>query len=274
MSAHDFPPELILVSARPWTAPRLVFFDLDGVLTLEKEYFERSWALLLRRLTERDMSVTFGDLTDDDVVGGALFRQETKGSLPAVRIEKMRNRVASLSPGESLPPLQACLHLWIDSIREQQLAEYGPGNPGGLTFEDYLIDGARQLLEYLSERPQHVHIVTANVQSQATWIAERVGISDLLDGVIGYPDLPTESQLSKTKATILADTISKHGCEAHEAVFIGDGYSDIRFGRQASVPTLGIANDAANRKKLLREKPDYLVQDTATLCRLKEMLFA
>ena len=119
-----------------------------------------------------------------------------------------------------------------------------------------------------------MYIVTANVNLQANWIVQQLGIGSLITDVIGYPGIPkTEEEREVTKKTILEERMSAHECKSAQAVLIGDGHSDIKFGNQAGVFTIGVINNPENRIKLENENPDLLVKRTAVLLQMRDLLF-
>ena len=105
----------------------------------------------------------------------------------------------------SLPPpaVDECRHVFYSAVQEQQLAQFGTN------FEEYLLAGARDLLQLLSQqRNKKVVLVTANEQPQAEWVTEKVDIAKYFTDVIGYPTVMDEGQ-SLSKATIMADYLQR-----------------------------------------------------------------
>mmetsp|Transcript_17852 Transcript_17852/g.32375 ORF Transcript_17852/g.32375 Transcript_17852/m.32375 type:complete len:350 (-) Transcript_17852:43-1092(-) len=248
---------LITVQGGSLSGLEVVFFDMDGVLTKECSYFERAWALLIRQLLSLDPAATLDDLSDEDLEAGLAFRKRTKGGLPAARIQLLLSQREALHPSEPSCTVDDCRKVFYDAVQLQQTREWGSD------WEAYLLPGARELLAHLQPHCRVV-LVTANEQPQAEWVTKQADIAKYFHEVIGYP-IAVDADVEVTKATLMTKVLQATGVSPDRAAFIGDGVSDVRFGQQVKVWTIGVANDLANGKALVAHKPNFLVCRTADL---------
>ena len=83
---------------------------------------------------------------------------------------------------------------------------------------------------------------------------DKMKIGDLFDEVYG-------AENGKSKDDVLADVLAKKGLMAEEAVYVGDRFSDVRFGKKAGMKTVAISNSCSwsSLKELWKERPDFVV---------------
>jgi phosphoglycolate phosphatase-like HAD superfamily hydrolase len=234
------------ITGKKWPVAPIMVFDLDGVITREKGYFEKAWALLWRQIIKNEKA-EIKDLTAEDLQEGSNFRKSTKGGLLFDRISKLIEQSEHFHAEEDIHKF---LNLFVDSVRGQQLVDFMEDN-----FEEYLEEDVRDFLLFLDNLEIPCYIITANIQEQLEWIADKLDIKEFFSGLYGYPK--DDSQI--TKKDFLEMIIDANSALPRSVVFVGDGTSDMFFGKQAGVLTVGVADDDEKSQQLIAAGADITV---------------
>jgi phosphoglycolate phosphatase-like HAD superfamily hydrolase len=253
---------LISKAGRVWSSPLAVGFDMDGVITKEIGYFSRTWATLFRRAL-KDPNARIGDISPSDLAFGKSFRRETKGGVLMQRVKLFTERVKVDDKETNPVKLQ---DTYITLLRQQITSQF-EGN-----FGEYLLEGADAVLAELQSKGIPAHLITANIQPQAEWMADKLGIRGRFKTINGYPMSVVDGK-EPTKTSIILRILEASDIEPASFLFIGDGTSDIRFGQDAGVATLGVANNFENGCRLIDAGTDFIATNTKTLAALNGILF-
>lgn len=125
----------------------------------------------------------------------------------------------------------------------------------------HAIDGARTTLESLRARGCICAIVTSKKEINATAQMAYIGISDLIDVLIG----PEKTTAHKPDPAPVEHALRAIGCAPEDALMIGDSPNDIYCGKNAHVDTAGVRFTACNLDSLLAAEPTYMISHLSEL---------
>jgi len=235
------------ITGKKWPVAPIMVFDLDGVITKEKGYFEKAWALLWRQIIKNEKG-DINELNDDDLRQGADFRKSTKGGLLFNRISKLIERSEHFHEEEDIHKF---LEIFVESVRGQQLMDFMEDN-----FEEYLEKDVRDFLLFLDNLEIPCYIITANIQEQLEWVTSKLDIEHFFTGLYGYPR--DDSHI--TKQDYLNNIIEANSALPRSVVFVGDGASDMVYGKKAGVLTVGVSDNDEKSRELIEAGADIMVE--------------
>lgn len=242
-------------------APRTAFvFDFDGVLLHECGMVETGYAWLARAVREGNWDIHDHDVTERDVSEVRALRPVIKGKPPVEKVTIFWSRFGS---GSRLPfSPETAVERWFSFVKDRIQCRFGR-NPSL-----YLIPGAADMVKAAKEYGP-VFGLTANIQSQADFLMEFVGLSPCFDRIVGYA--PSAGP-GTDKGAMLADLLALHGVDPQETAFIGDGTSDMRAAHRAGALAVGIANDLQNGRGLIEADCGVIATDSRVGRTLVEFL--
>lgn len=97
--------------------------------------------------------------------------------------------------------------------------------------------------------------------------AKLLGVKDLFKEIIGAEGF-------KAKDKILLDLFKKYKLKPKEVIYIGDRFSDVEYAKKAGCVSVAIHNKCSwsTKKRILAEKPDFIVRDFYGLKKAVEKL--
>ncbi|MBM5806010.1 MAG: HAD-IA family hydrolase [Candidatus Verstraetearchaeota archaeon] len=140
-------------------------------------------------------------------------------------------------------------------------------------FEDYkksymnfirhtkVLPNACEALEDARSRGLKMALVTTKSRENAEMISKFFGMRKFFDVVLGFEDT-TEHKPSPepiSKAAFLLDL------KPEAVVVVGDTEMDVRAGRRAGSATVAVTTGVTPLERLLREKPDYLINSLSEM---------
>lgn len=123
------------------------------------------------------------------------------------------------------------------------------------------IDGARATLQALHDAGCINAIVTSKKEVNAQAQMAHIGISDLIDLLVG----PEKTTAHKPDPAPILYTIDALGVDASECLMIGDSPNDILCGKNAHVDTAGVRFTAVDLDSLLATHPTYMISHLSDL---------
>lgn len=123
------------------------------------------------------------------------------------------------------------------------------------------IEGARDTLQALHDAGCINAIVTSKKEENARTQMAHIGISDLIDILVG----PEKTTAHKPDPAPVLYTLDALGVSAEECLMIGDSPNDILCGKNAHVDTAGVRFTAVDLDSLLATQPTYMISHLSEL---------
>lgn len=123
------------------------------------------------------------------------------------------------------------------------------------------IEGARDTLQALHDAGCINAIVTSKKEENARTQMAHIGISDLIDILVG----PEKTTTHKPDPAPVLYTLDALGVSAEECLMIGDSPNDILCGKNAHVDTAGVRFTAVDLDSLLATQPTYMISHLSEL---------
>lgn len=123
------------------------------------------------------------------------------------------------------------------------------------------IEGARDTLQALHDAGCINAIVTSKKEENARTQMAHIGISDLIDILVG----PEKTTAHKPNPAPVLYTLDALGVSADDCLMIGDSPNDILCGKNAHVDTAGVRFTAVDLDSLLATQPTYMISHLSEL---------
>ncbi len=142
-------------------------------------------------------------------------------------------------------------------------------NEALVIFEDYykkhcadeskIYPGVSEVLDYFGKRKKV--LVTNRNKKYAEITLERLGLRGYFVEIMGGDD----EKCSKPEACQLNAMLEQFDVPKEKAIMIGDMAIDIAAGKNAGVHTCGVTYGIGKEEDIVREKPDYLINNISEL---------
>jgi len=244
---------------------RVVLFDFDGTLSLIRS----GWMnVMVPMMVEILADLKTGESDDQlrSVVEDLVWRLTGKETI--YQMMAFADAVQARG-GQALAPLeykQIYLdRLWIRIKDRVEALRSGQADP-----EDYLVPGARALLEQLRERGLKMYLASGTDEIFMKEEARLLGVTKYFDGgVFGALD----DYKSFSKAILIQRILASAEFQGHQFLGFGDGYVEIEEVKNVGGVAVGVASqepecervDAWKRERLIGVGADYIVPNF--LCR-------
>ena len=196
-----------------------------------------------------DMDGTIID-SSDAILKSAHFTSKQLG-LGALKDEDIRSRV-----GLHLRPMMASLFQVQGVLLDEAVRVYSTEYVRIAPTEEYLFDGAKELLQELREKGFKLAIATGRTQAGADNGSRRRGITHFFDSIHGIlPNTP-----GKPDPAVLVRAMNALGVSSADSVMIGDTVFDINLAQKVGVRTVAVSWGVHSVEKLQAENPDVLVR--------------
>lgn len=123
------------------------------------------------------------------------------------------------------------------------------------------IEGARDTLQALHDAGCINAIVTSKKEENARTQMAHIGISDLIDILVG----PEKTTAHKPDPAPVLYTLDALGVSGDDCLMIGDSPNDILCGKNAHVDTAGVRFTAVDLDSLLATQPTYMISHLSEL---------
>lgn len=127
-----------------------------------------------------------------------------------------------------------------------------------------LIHGAKAILKKLKKENIKLGVVSNGSRSRIIEEMKSHKVFDLFDVVVTGDEIPEFKP--SPKGIIYA--LHVLNVKPSEAIYIGDMAEDIEAGKNAEVKTIAVASGIHTVKRLVKEQPDYIMQDVMGLMQI------
>lgn len=180
-----------------------------------------------------DLDGTLADTAPD--ILAAANRAFDAFSLPNLNLQDHRNiagkgKRAMISMSTKIahfPPTNIC-----KDVYQQLYARIADEYADAVCIETTLFEGARALLEGLTEQGFKLGVCTNKPHSVALELLKKLGLDDLLDVTIGKGEL----SVFKPDPLHLLSVAQRLNTSTHSCIFVGDTSVDIKAAERAKVP--------------------------------------
>jgi phosphoglycolate phosphatase-like HAD superfamily hydrolase len=253
---------------------RAVLFDFDGTLSLIRSgWVDVMVPMMVEILAELKTGETEEELRA--IVQDFVWRLTGKETI--YQMMEFAEHVARRG-GRALDPLQYKKMyldlLWVRIKGRVEALRAGQASP-----EQYLVPGARTLLETLSARGLKMYLASGTDEVYMQDEARLLDVARYFDGGV-YGAL--DDYKSFSKKILIQRILSTTGVLGGEILGFGDGYVEIEEVKQVGGVTVGVATtepecrevDAWKRQRLISVGADYIVPNFLCHDQLVEMLFS
>ena len=131
-------------------------------------------------------------------------------------------------------------------------------------FENKLYDGVFDMLKTLKSKGKKLALATAKPEHSAWVVLNHFNIAQFFDVV----SAATRENRDHNKTKILEKAISELGCNANDAVMIGDRKFDILAAKELDIKTIGVKYGYAPKGELEACGCDYIIDTVLELLNL------
>ena len=253
---------------------RVALFDFDGTLSLIRS----GWVdVMVPMMVEILLDLKTGETQPElhSVVEDFVWRLTGKET-----IYQMMELAAHVSRrgGRALDPLEYKKiyldRLWLRIRERVESLRAGHASP-----EQYLVPGARALLESLKARGLRMYLASGTDEIYMKEEASLLDVARYFDGGV-YGAL--DDYQSFSKKILIQRILSTTGVQGGEILAFGDGYVEIEEVKQVGGVTVGVATtepecrlvDGRKRERLIGVGADYIIPNYLCHHQLVEMLFS
>ncbi len=124
-------------------------------------------------------------------------------------------------------------------------------------------DGARELVQAVSNRGAVVVLATSAPPEELEHLLSVLDLEDTLDAVTGDEDV----EEAKPEPELVRTALEKAGCPPEASVFVGDSRWDVVAARRAGVPCVGLLTGGTSAAELTEAGAVAVYDDVAALLR-------
>jgi len=199
-----------------------VIFDLDGTLLDTADCIQKSFEHVLG-IYEPDLV-----LTEEDK---AYFLGPT-----------LQQSFEKYAPGKNVDELIECYREYNNQIHKDTVKE---------------VPHAKELVQWLKDNGYPVAIASSKKVSTIRLGLSVCGMNEMFDVIIGVDNV----EHCKPHKETIDKALEKLGAKRSNAIYVGDSSSDIVCARNAGVYSIGITTNKFYLDKLLKEKPNSVIDD-------------
>ncbi|HLH00554.1 MAG TPA: HAD family hydrolase [Bryobacteraceae bacterium] len=248
---------------------RVVLFDFDGTLSLIRSgWMDVMVPMMVEILAELNSGETEEQLKA--VVEDFVWRLTGKETI--YQMMALGDAVEQRG-GRPLAPL-AYKEMYLDRLWEKIKGRIEALKKGQVDPEDYLVPGARALLEQLRDRGLKMYLASGTDEVFMKEEARLLGITQYFEGGV-YGAL--DDYKSFSKAILIQRILASAEFKGHQFLGFGDGYVEIEEVKNVGGVAVGVASeepacrhvDEWKRQRLIGVGADYIVANF--LCRQELM---
>jgi len=254
-----------------------VIFDFDGTLSwLRHGWPELMAGLFLKHVPLSDLTLTARSQVHDQLLSDIL---SLNGKSSIFQMEKCASRVRQHGGPELLP--EEMLSQYSDALEKTIRHRKTAISEGRAHRDDFVVYGARALLEQLQHRELVLIILSGTVEHQVKEEADLLGLAKFFGRHIygGTADLAQSS-----KQAVLERLSREENVPGQQLLSFGDGPVEIALTKQAGGVAVGVASDEDQNgsgkmdpfkvQQLSEAGADLLIADYREPERLLERLLA
>lgn len=211
-----------------------------------------------------------------DIKNSKLFIFDWSGTISDDRIpvQTAFNRVArelGLNPIEDLKEwLKESVEAFEDQYSKLLSGTKSPKEIQELYFHHFshlreegikptIYDDSLDALSAMKKMGKKLIVISSHPQKSLMEEAEEYGLIKHFDEIIGSVAIKRDGIIKACKDMLI---------DARDATYIGDMINDIKSAKKAKVISVALTRGYHNKKTLLREKPDYLLEKLSDLAKL------
>lgn len=227
-----------LVEFSPGFSPRWqishVVFDFDGTLS----WLRHGWPELMCEVFQRYLPTTAGETAESihDVWLEDILGLNGKPSIHQMRLGAQRLRDRGARPPEPEELLRQYQELLAGVIRERTEAILS----GQARREDFVVHGARALLEALSRRGLTLVILSGTIEHQVKQEAELLDLARYFGRHICGG---TADAVQSSKRAVIGRLLREEGITGEHLLSFGDGPVEIAVTKEVAGLAVGVASD-------------------------------
>jgi HAD superfamily hydrolase (TIGR01509 family) len=122
-------------------------------------------------------------------------------------------------------------------------------------------DGARELVQAVSDRGAVVVLATSAPPEELEHLRAVLDLDDTLDAITGDEDV----EAAKPEPELVQTALEKAGCSAASSVFVGDSRWDVIAAQRAGVPCVGLLSGGTSAAELTEAGAVAVYDDVAAL---------
>jgi phosphoglycolate phosphatase-like HAD superfamily hydrolase len=253
---------------------RVVLFDFDGTLSLIRS----GWMdVMVPMMIEILVELKTGETEDQLRMVVEEFVWRLTGKETIYQMMALADAITTRG-GSPLDPL-VYKKMYLDRLWERIEGRVSELQRGHASPEQYLVPGARSLLEGLKERGLKMYLASGTDEIYMKEEARLLDVARYFDGGV-YGAL--DDYKSFSKAILIQRILSSAEFRGDELLGFGDGYVEIEEVRQVGGVTVGVAStepecrtvDEWKRQRLIGVGADYIVPNYLCHAELMESLFA
>ena len=263
--------EIVSESAHAGAA-RVVLFDFDGTISL----IRAGWMdVMVPMMVDLMLETKTGETAEDfraialDIIG------RTTGKETIYQMMELAENI-SRRGGAALEPL-AYKKMYLDALWkhiEHRIAALGSGQASP---EEYLVPGARALLEALQNRGLKMYLASGTDHAYVVAEAKLLKVDQYFSGIFGAQD----DLKSFSKGLLIKRIIDSAEFRGSEFLGFGDGYVEIEEIKKVGGVAVGVAShepdcrevDSWKRDRLKGVGADFIVPNYLALDELLSTLF-
>ncbi|HUU55043.1 MAG TPA: HAD family hydrolase [Armatimonadota bacterium] len=240
---------------------RSALFDFDGTLSLVREGWQ---GVMVPMMVETLLETPRHESREriEEIVTD--FVTELTGEQTIYQMMRLAEEVERRG-GQERDPVEYkreyLARLW-DRIEGRVAALEG----GRAAPEEFLVGGARGILEALKERGVELYLASGTDQDDVVREANSLGLTRYFgERIFGA----RERYWEFSKEKLIAQIVGEHGMEGPDLVTFGDGYVEIEQTKRVGGVAVGVVSDEARREgvdewkreRLIRAGADVIVPD-------------
>jgi len=214
----------------PSSAPRAVFFDIDGTLVDSNYAHVDAWVKAFR---------------------------DVGHPVQAWRVHRSIGKDASLLV-EGLLGEELAAQL-TDQVKEAHTAHYADHLGEGTDL--HVFEGATDLLAELSRRGHQVVLATSAPEEELAFLRELLDVEGALWAVTSSEDVET----AKPDPGIVEVALREAGVPPEQAIMVGDATWDVEAAARAGVASVGVLTGGFSRDELAQAGAETVYDDVAAL---------
>lgn len=252
---------------------RVALFDFDGTLSLIRS----GWVdIMVPMMVEILLDLKTGETEAElrTVVAEFVWRLTGKETIYQMMelAEQVRRR-----GGGARPPLEY-KQMYLERLRSKIRGRLEDLRQGRVAPDEYLVPGARHLLERLRDRGLTLYLASGTDHDDMAEEARLLGVDGYFQGgVFGARD-----DWSFSKKILVQRIVNGTGVAGREIVVFGDGYVEIEEVKLVGGVAVGVATsepacrevDAWKRERLIGVGADFIVPNYLAADELLNALFA
>jgi phosphoglycolate phosphatase-like HAD superfamily hydrolase len=222
----------LLPSFQPRPRATHVVFDFDGTLS----WIRHGWPEVMQTVMTDRIPLRDGETPKElrDWLFGTMYNYN--GRPTAVYMDAMRDEIQERGGEADHSEMLEAFLVALDALAQQRINKI---SNGACAPDDYLVFGARKLVNLMTTRGLKSIILSGNPNDQVNREAELLGIADYCEGhIYGHVDANSFS-----KQSVMEKLMAEEKFTGENLIAIGDGGAEIKAARALGGLAVAICSD-------------------------------